>query len=72
MTVLTDSKPFLWPEMRGISRFFAHLPLPSIIIAMCLGFSNSASLARNGRKKLNTKLRVIQILLFEEVYRFRR
>ena len=72
MTILTDSKPFLWPEMRGIRRFLAHLPFPSIITAICLGFSNSASLADNGRKKLNTKLRVIQILLIEEVYRFQR
>src|SRR5690625_8052865 len=34
---LTTSIPFLCPATRGRQRFFAHLPLPSIIIATLVG-----------------------------------
>ena len=36
--------PWEWPTLRGIPRFFAHLPFPSIISAICCGtFSISYS-----------------------------
>ncbi len=31
---LTVFMPILWPATRGIKRFLAHLPLPSIIMAI--------------------------------------
>src|SRR5690606_15852678 len=36
-TLFTEVTPFLCPKTLGCLCCFAHLPLPSIIMAMCLG-----------------------------------
>jgi hypothetical protein len=42
----TVSTPRLWPAMRGMNRFFAQRPLPSMMMAMCRGISSVSGISR--------------------------
>jgi len=45
--VRTVSTPFSWPLTRFMSRFFAHRPFPSMIMATCAGKCSGIKDAHN-------------------------
>ena len=60
-TIRTASAPFSWPLMRDSSRFFAHRPLPSMMMATCAGSSADAAAQRT---PLEGELELKDLFLF--------